>query len=277
MKKISFLAFSIILLSCSDQLVESYKTDLISKTGSVSLPAILGSKIPNSEYSASEMTYVQNRFIGVGKLSESTLNIVDDIQSISNNYWEEGYNNEIVGQFEIIIDTTQTLTIDEYDLPDNFYDNISFEDYFNGGIEKLLDQHPLIKYNSLPVFVINTGSRKNYITVEDGQIAMIYEAKNQNGNWYPIEFKTYSWCGNSYVDYKLNPNEYALLKVPVQSGDFKTKLRLKARLGDKIFYSNIIDGTINLNQFNFESANHDFVSFHYDFDSGDTASLFLDE
>ena len=264
-------------ISCSDQLIQTTElnnSSLFQLSETIDVPSLTGSSKANAFYSSSEITYTKNLFIGLGDINSKTFFVNNNpFYSDETNEWP--YRND--GNFQIFIDTTQFLTIDEYRLPDDFYETLLPEDYFGSAFQKKLDQYPLDKYKSLPVFILNKSSSYNTIVIEDGRFAMIYEAKDYNGNWKPIEFKTYSWCGNSYSNFNIRKDQFALFKVPEQTGDFKTRLRLKARIGKQIFYSNEISGLINLSQFEFSQNRESPYDWHYILDPENTSSLFLDE
>lgn len=273
MKNSILLCALILFTSCNDQVIQSHHSLKIGDSA-LTLPRLLDSPSPNASYSATEITYTQNRFVGLGMLKDKTLSI--DAARETAEAQESEYEERNDGQFQIVLDTTQFLTIDEYVLPEDFYDNLTFEDRFNGGLERKLKQYPQNRYRSFPVFVINKSDSPNTLWIEDGSIAMIYEAVDRSGNWKPIEFKTYSWCGNSYWDLNLEKDQFALFKVPQQSGDFKTRLRLKARIGEQVFYSNEISGSIHTRQFDFNDSSEPY-EWHYILDPESQASLFLDK
>lgn len=57
--------------------------------------------------------------------------------------------------------------------------------------------------------------------------------KGKNGEWRPIEYQTYGFCGNGYWDYILKPNYYFNTLFPKYYGDFQIELRLKFRNNNK--------------------------------------------
>jgi hypothetical protein len=279
MKHLHLVFSALLILSCNNlsgidsQKINEPKPETQPLT---KVPTLKGATAHNSFYKATSMTYVQNQFLGIGQIDNPSMDINEEIPATAYYSFTEHFIDRNDKKFEVFIDTSQVLTIDEYQIPDDFWDNLSIEDYFTDYRSKI-EKYPLLKFKSYPVFVINRSDFANSITIEDASMAMIYEAKNEYGIWKPIEYKTYSWCGNSYFSYTLNPDDFALLKVPVQSGDYKTKLRLKIRIGNNIFYSNEIEGIINKSQMHFDNTDSDYASFHYDIYSESYASLFLDE
>lgn len=78
---------------------------------------------------------------------------------------------------------------------------------------------------------------------------MIQEARDEEGNWRPIEFWNYSDCAHSYGAIGILPNNCVVAKVLKYQGDFETEIRVKLRNGNKVFYSNSFVGSINIKQF----------------------------
>jgi len=85
----------------------------------------------------------------------------------------------------------------------------------------------------------------------DSRLSIIQEAKDESGNWRPIEYLPSSWCGNSYHRVFLGPGEYWTFPAPRYEGTFKTTLRF--RLGHprakSTLFSNEFEGSINPEQF----------------------------
>ena len=97
---------------------------------------------------------------------------------------------------------------------------------------------------SHPVFIYNF-SEKDYVVGFGALLYMHLEAKNDEGEWKPIEEQGGYFCGTGIYNHILKPNNICLSSVYKYSGDFKTKLRLK-HLGN---YSNEFEGYINLEEF----------------------------
>ncbi len=87
------------------------------------------------------------------------------------------------------------------------------------------------------------------MSLEVGQMAPEFEAKNEKGEWKPIEYWSYSWCGNSYRSRKIGPNEIIKSKSFNYSGSYVTEIRFKLFNSNKVYYSNVLKGTIELSQF----------------------------
>jgi hypothetical protein len=100
----------------------------------------------------------------------------------------------------------------------------------------------------LPVYIFNSTKKSVRLKLQSGQIMMIQEALDLNGNWKPIELWQYAWCGRSYYDVILKPDYYLMTKIVKFKGAFETLLRLKLMNENEIIYSNPFKGSINLSQ-----------------------------
>lgn len=115
-------------------------------------------------------------------------------------------------------------------------------------------EHGQIKnwVNNYPVYIVNSTDTIISLTYESlSGFVMIPEAKDSLGNWKPIQYWHWNWCGNTYSSIDLKPNHYVLTRIPKFSGEFKTKLRLKLRFFNKLYYSKEFNGSINQSQFIF--------------------------
>ncbi len=100
------------------------------------------------------------------------------------------------------------------------------------------------KYQAFPVILFNKG--KDSLTVGNGNhLRLILEARNKSGKWMPIEEKYVYMCGTFLRFITVPPNQIAITSVPIDSGNFKTKLRL--RFNDILSYE--FSGSINQSQF----------------------------
>ncbi len=142
--------------------------------------------------------------------------------------------------FKVFIDTSYTIATKGHE-----YKNFDF--WQKGDIDfskvfALWDDY-VVCY---PLLIYNNSDTQAYGKV----IKMIYEAKDSDGKWKPIEFfaDTPSCLVDSHF-YKFLPKQYTALSVIKYHGDFRTKLRVKVRIGKFNYYSNEIEGTINKTQF----------------------------
>lgn len=124
--------------------------------------------------------------------------------------------------------------------------NILFE-YINKVSELRED-----KVKCLPVLVLNNSNEDTCLKVE-----FIQEARDIDGKWKPIEFTfEYEMCGTGkQFQSILDPKKYAAFSMIKYFGDFKTKIRVKLKNNNHIYYSNEINGKINRSQFNKDFCN----------------------
>lgn len=103
-------------------------------------------------------------------------------------------------------------------------------------------------------YLVNTTDSVFKAERQDGSLIMIQEALDEKGNWKPIEYWTYSGCGNSYFNpLKLDSGKCVLIPIKKYTGDFKTKMRLKFKNWNDIIYSDTFEGTIEKSQFDKET------------------------
>ena len=130
----------------------------------------------------------------------------------------EALNKEKRENLKIIVDTTQVLIKSSY--------------------------YRSAKGKSYPVFIYNNSNKKQIIGL-GSLLYMNLEAKNDKGQWKPIEQQDYHSCGTGVYNYILKPKNICISSVYKYSGNFKTKLRLR-HLGN---YSNEFEGYVNLDEF----------------------------
>jgi hypothetical protein len=99
-------------------------------------------------------------------------------------------------------------------------------------------------YKSHPIFITN-NSDSTTIVGYGYNIPIILEAKDQKGEWKPIEKQYYYSCGVGLHYIVLHPGEVIFVLGHIYSGSFKTTLRYK--LGDS--YSATFFGSISPQQF----------------------------
>ena len=93
------------------------------------------------------------------------------------------------------------------------------------------------------------------IRIQNGSLIMIQEAKNNKGEWQPIEYWDYDWGNGSVFDeFSLEPKNAILVSAPRYKGNFETKIRFKLKIGDSkeqddVIYSPAFKGSISLSQF----------------------------
>lgn len=117
--------------------------------------------------------------------------------------------------------------------------------------------HILNNQGQQQVWIINNSKDTVTIQMQDWSFICVLQAKTIGEQWYPIQYWSFSTCGNSYY-FKHFPPKTAnsfVTKLP-NEGDYKTKLRYKLLGADKFFYSNEFDGRINYCEFVEDSTNY---------------------
>lgn len=142
--------------------------------------------------------------------------------------------------FKIIIDTSYTIAAKGFE-----YKNLGFTEDGRMDYAKVF---ALLKdyVECYPLLIYNNGNKTSY----SHNIRLIQEAKDQDGKWKPIEyFANYPSCIPNPFCNVHQPQKYSALSIIKYHGDFKTKLRVKVKIGEYIYYSNEIVGSINHSQF----------------------------
>ncbi|MGB3119925.1 MAG: hypothetical protein WBE58_13975 [Verrucomicrobiales bacterium] len=104
------------------------------------------------------------------------------------------------------------------------------------------------QYLGFRLLLINRTATEAPFAASDSRLNIICEARDQSGEWKPIEYLSSSFCGNSYHSVYLPSGHYWEFSAPVYSGSLKTKLRYNLQ-GKQPTYSNEFDGSINPIQF----------------------------
>lgn len=100
------------------------------------------------------------------------------------------------------------------------------------------------------LYVKNNKQTDIQIIPQDNKIKLIQEALTSDKEWKPIEFWANSDCGMSYLEkIVLKPKEIIRLTSKKYLGNFKTKIRFKALINEKVYYSNSISVAINPSKF----------------------------
>ena len=128
--------------------------------------------------------------------------------------------------------------------------NINSQNLIENKINLVLEK---TKDSLYSIYVINKTSDPISISKQDWSLFLIQEAKNKNGEWKPVEYWQYSTCGNSYLSEKIKPNGILKTESLAYFGNFKTEIRFKLLNSDQIYYSNPINGFVNLSQFSVPS------------------------
>lgn len=102
--------------------------------------------------------------------------------------------------------------------------------------------------NLISFMVINPMDSAVNISIQEYFIPFIQEAMDSNGIWRPIEYWLNWSCGNAYQQMNLGSGESMRYPIRKYEGDFKTKIRIKAKINNQIYYSKPFNGSINHTQ-----------------------------
>jgi len=106
----------------------------------------------------------------------------------------------------------------------------------------------LKKYNGYKLYIVNKSDSVVILNASDSRLYVVAEAFVKE-KWQPIEYLPSSWCGNSYHQVFISPNEYWDFDIPKFSGKIKTKIRYRLKLKNgKYIYSNEVVASINKEQ-----------------------------
>lgn len=113
---------------------------------------------------------------------------------------------------------------------------------YSNYVSKLMDKY----VNCYPLLIYNNSNNEVFLNTE-----FIQEAKDIDGKWKPIEFSfMYEMCGTGKdIQSTLDKKKYYAFSIIKYEGNFKTKIRVKLRNNNHIYYSNEVDGVINRSQF----------------------------
>jgi len=154
------------------------------------------------------------------------------------------------GDIIAFVDTTQTIIISTR----SFFpiEPLEGETLTNYSVSKKSKDNQKVQEFSqaYPLYLVNNGIDSVAIPVQDDMLIQIMEAIDSNGKWLPIEYWDFNWCGNAYQTYYLRNNECIVSPFVRYQGKYKTRMRVKIKLGDTTIYSNDFEGSINPVQFN---------------------------
>ena len=98
------------------------------------------------------------------------------------------------------------------------------------------------------VFVINKSDSIMELPAQDSRLYLIRQVFYQN-EWRDVEYLPSSWCGNSYHNVYINPNEYWEFTAPCLRGKIEAKFRFQLYVNENLtIYSNEFDGSFNKRQ-----------------------------
>lgn len=254
--KTTIYILTILLFACGQS---ADKTNLTTIKNDFVIPFLLDSlEVSAKPYNVSEMQVPMNDVIFIGSLSD-TINLNKYDRFNYENYLDfqdYGDSSIIKDGLKIFVSNRQLLTIDleNFSIPPppiliEDSDDFEFDSVETAKNLQIWKERPREFVQAIPIIIYNPAKDTIYLDQQDGRVIMIQEAKDENGEWKPIEFWRYSWCGNSYGAERLLPKTLAIVKVFKYDGDFETEIRIKLKNGNKIIYSESYKGRINKSQF----------------------------
>ena len=194
-------------------------------------------------------------------LSKKRVFKADDMVVLNN--WNNNKYSDSIQLFVKNISNfhTQELTYEEL-LPtpppppkenDSSYNMDSIFNVYKNRYTSFLKKRNKIHYQTSPLYIYNNTNNNVQLlnSIINGGLYFIQEAKDQSGNWQPIEYLiSRKICRTVTENLSLKPKHFFVSTVKKYKGEFKTKLRVKFWTGLNIYYSNEYDGEINLSQLN---------------------------
>jgi hypothetical protein len=159
---------------------------------------------------------------------------------------EDGKKGSGFAEFDTIFKPTKTIQLKSS--PFIFRHIAKNQKYFLVGLDTIsLSSFDFDGSDSIEYFALmNTGNKLIKVTRQDWSLISVKEAINYKDQWMPIEFWSYSNCGNSYYDYTIFPGSILLFKTYKQFGSTNTKLRLRLKTSTNgIIISEPYEGNID--------------------------------
>ncbi|MDC1161865.1 hypothetical protein OAT18_00325 [Tenacibaculum sp.] len=105
------------------------------------------------------------------------------------------------------------------------------------------------------IFVINKSDSVSELPAQDSRLYLKRQVYYKN-KWKDIEYLPSSWCGNSYHNVYIKPNEYWDFTGPCLKGEIKAKFRFELYINEDLkIYSNEFEGSFNKRQLKKEQGN----------------------
>lgn len=101
----------------------------------------------------------------------------------------------------------------------------------------------------ISIYLKNNTKDSLKLSKQDWHLYLIQEAKNEKGEWKPIEYWSYSWCGNSYLSENIETQKIIKTETEKHNGTYETEIRFKILIDNEILYSNSLKSKIDLTQF----------------------------
>ncbi|MGV6831425.1 MAG: hypothetical protein ACWA5P_07685 [bacterium] len=104
------------------------------------------------------------------------------------------------------------------------------------------------KISGFKVFIINKSDSVKRLPAQDSRLYLKRQVFYKN-EWRDIEYLPNSWCGNSYHNVSINPNQYWDFTAPCLKGKIDAKFRFQLFVGEELaIYSNEFSGSFNKKQ-----------------------------
>ena len=163
---------------------------------------------------------------------------------------------------KIIIDTSYTFAAKGFEYKRLSYPKIKDSDLREGKehLSEMFEPYMAEAENirekfvaAYPVLIFNPGETIAFVsrTNDIDDLYLIQEALDTDGRWKPLEFRYGGSSSSILSNYhnRLLPKHYFATAIIKYHGSFKTKIRVKMKSGNRIYYSNVIEGHINRSQF----------------------------
>ena len=208
-------------------------------------------KSPNKELGEFRFPKIVNTF------NSDTLKLFERNSIISN-------DPEIIGKYKFgeTISYNGERKLEEYSESDFLWevkDPFNSDTLSSDGLQVIADYSTTLAFKwfdykihlFFPVYIVNETIEPKIFFGKDGHGYAIQEAIDSSNysQWHPIESIGYDFCGNGNFRKKINPGEFLMLLFPKYSGNLKTSMRIRFKIGQNLFISKPFTGYINSNQF----------------------------
>ena len=110
--------------------------------------------------------------------------------------------------------------------------------------------------NHFKVFIINASAERLTLPAQDSRLYLKRQVFYR-GKWQDVEYLPSSWCGNSYHNVFIEPQQYWTFNAPCMKGEIEAKFRFELYVSeDELYYSNEFDGSFNKKQLKVEQGHN---------------------
>jgi len=132
---------------------------------------------------------------------------------------------------------TDTLSSDGFEIIPDYKYYVPFKDYYRS------------YFYYYPVYIVNETTSSKLFQGKDNYMYAIQEAQDSFHSWYPVECRTFDFCGNGVYGLKVEPQEFVLCLFPKYKGHYKTLMRIRIVINGNVYLSVPFKGEINYGQF----------------------------